>query len=73
MVCNIVGLFCPVEKMVDLLTVLKASCLCHAVLAGTQCPGQSNYSASGDGPTPQRGKKKWNWHHMMYKDLANQW
>lgn len=53
MVFNIVGLFCPVEKMVGLPTVLKASCFCHAVLAGTQCPEQSNYSASGDGPNPQ--------------------
>lgn len=34
MVCNIVGLFCPVEKMVGLPTVLKVSCFSHAVLAG---------------------------------------
>lgn len=35
MVCNIVGLFCPVEKMVGLPTGLKLSCFCHAVLSGT--------------------------------------
>lgn len=32
-VCNIVGLFCPLEKMAGLPTVLKV-CFCHAVLSG---------------------------------------
>jgi len=62
MVCNIVGLFRPAEKIVGPLTI-SVSCAFHAMLTGTHV--RSNQKLFCLWGCPQWEKQKCSWHCMM--------
>lgn len=57
MVHNIVGLFCPVEKMVGPLTASKSPAPTMLCWQGPMSGVIRNYSASGDGLAPSEGSR----------------